>query len=205
MGSSAWNVHVDRDSAKQTLAREIPAGLHIVAFSMGGYLALEHTLANPQQVRSPVIVAASARGLTTQEKVRRQRMLEQLSKRPYAGISTAQLSAYLGPTSAEDSQATETIIEMDRTFGGKVLQAQIRATMERPDLVSSLGAIGCPVLIVGSMRDNMVRAEDLQEMNAYIPDCRLRLFEGPGHMIPLESPQQLAMAISSFYEVLQLS
>jgi pimeloyl-ACP methyl ester carboxylesterase len=40
---------VDRESAKQTLAREIPAGSHIVAFSMGGYLALEHTLANPNR------------------------------------------------------------------------------------------------------------------------------------------------------------
>ncbi|MBN3846132.1 alpha/beta hydrolase [Paraburkholderia sp. Ac-20342] len=192
----------DRESAKQTLLREIPSSSHIVAFSMGGYLALEHALANPHQVRSLVVVAASARGLNTQEKVRRQRMLEQLSTHPYAGISKPQLAAYLGPAGTGNPEIAATIVEMDRTLGGSVLQAQMRATMERPDLIPSLDSIDCPVLIVGSVNDRMVRVEDLQEMHTHLRDSRLQLLDGPGHMIPLESPDELAIQIRSFYDTL---
>lgn len=192
----------DRESARQTLLREIPSGSHIVAFSMGGYLALEHALANPGQVRSLVIIAASARGLTTREKLRRRRMLEQFSTHPYAGISRPQLAAYLGPVGTGDPEIAATIVEMDRTLGGAVLQAQMRATMDRPDLIASLGSIDCPVLIVGSINDRMVRVEDLREMHTHLRDSRLQLLEGPGHMIPMESPEELAIEIRSFYDAL---
>jgi pimeloyl-ACP methyl ester carboxylesterase len=76
----------DRESIHQTLKGGIPDDAHIVAFSMGGYLTLEYALANPQKMRSLVVIAASARGLELHEKNRRQRMLRLLSTRPYAGI-----------------------------------------------------------------------------------------------------------------------
>lgn len=51
-------------------AASVGAPLHLVAFSMGGYLAFEYALANPGRVASLVTVASSAFGLTDQEKGR---------------------------------------------------------------------------------------------------------------------------------------
>jgi pimeloyl-ACP methyl ester carboxylesterase len=195
---------VNRQSAKEVLSKEIADGAHVIAFSMGGYLALEYALAHPDRLGSLVIVAASARGLGPEERVRRQHMLERLSTRPYAGISKAQLAAYLSPTSMQDSHIVETIIEMDRTLGGRVLQSQMTATLERADLVESLHSIRCPVLVVGSVDDKLVIVEDLQEMHSRLQCSRLRLLTGSGHMIPLERPQELAAETKAFYVALQL-
>jgi pimeloyl-ACP methyl ester carboxylesterase len=193
----------DRESIHQTLKNEIPDGAHIVAFSMGGYLALEHALANPHKMRSLVVIAASARGLELHEKNRRQRMLELLSTRPYAGISRAQIASLLSSKGAADSRLTEIIIEMDRSLGAHTLLAQLTASMDRPDLIAALSAIDCPVLIVGSTDDKLVQVEDLEKMKNAIQDCRLRLLHGPGHMIPLEAPETLASEISAFHNSLR--
>ena len=41
--------------------------LHLVAFSMGGYLALDYALSRPDRVASLITVASSAFGLTDEE------------------------------------------------------------------------------------------------------------------------------------------
>jgi pimeloyl-ACP methyl ester carboxylesterase len=190
---------VDRESARQMLAQQIVGNSHIIGFSMGGYLALEYAVAHPEQVSSLVIVAASAAGLTPQEKVRRQRMLVQLSNRSYAGVSRQQLEGYVAPKSQKDAKVIGTIIEMDRALGGSVLQAQMRATLDRPDLIHLLSAIHCPVLIVGGANDKLVRLGDLHDMNSRLRNSRFRILEGSGHMIPLEAPRELGNEINDFY------
>ena len=52
-------------------AASVGEPLNLVAFSMGGYLALEYALANPGQVASLVTIGSSAFGLTDQEKADR--------------------------------------------------------------------------------------------------------------------------------------
>ncbi|RQR23276.1 alpha/beta fold hydrolase [Burkholderia sp. Bp9142] len=193
----------DRDAIHLKLADEIPEGAHVVAFSMGGYLALEHALANPQKLCSLVVIAASARGLGAQERGRRQRMLEHLASRPYAGISRAQVATFLGSAGAADSGLTDLIIEMDHSLGARTFQAQLSASMDRPDLLPSLSTLDCPVLIVGSTDDRLVQVEHLEEMNNALPHCRLRLLHGSGHMIPLEAPEALSREISAFHQSLE--
>ncbi|WP_206957264.1 alpha/beta fold hydrolase [Trinickia acidisoli] len=66
-------------------------------------------------------------------------------------------------------------------------------------LLVSLDAITCPVLIIGSVNDKLVRLDDLHEMNNRFRDSRLKVLKGPGHMIPLEAPKELGNEINSFY------
>jgi len=83
--------------------------------------------------------------------------------------------------------------------GKDVLLAQFTASMERPDLMERLAEITYPVLIVGATGDQLVNPEDLREMQRHLPDARLNLHDGTGHMIPLEAPQALAADILAFH------
>ena len=72
-------------------------GLNLVAFSMGGYLALEYAINNPGRVRSLVAISSSAFGLHDDEKRQRQTALDYLRTHPYNGIADARLKQMIHP------------------------------------------------------------------------------------------------------------
>jgi pimeloyl-ACP methyl ester carboxylesterase len=179
-------------------ARTAPAA-HIVAFSMGAYLALEHALAHPDRVASLVLISSSARGLRAEEKERRQRSMAVLEKHAFAGTTPSQLRSFVLPAHLDDPSIAGVIQQMSLDLGKEVMLAQFAASMERPDLMERLRELRCPVLIVGSEDDAMVRADDLRAMAQQVPDAKLEIIRGSGHMIPLEAPERLRDALAGFY------
>ncbi|MFA9218736.1 MAG: alpha/beta fold hydrolase, partial [Sphingomonadaceae bacterium] len=57
----------DRAGMHQLIADHSAPSTHLVAFSLGAYLAVEYALAHPQRVQSLVLIANSARGLSDTE------------------------------------------------------------------------------------------------------------------------------------------
>lgn len=179
-------------------ARTAPAA-HIVAFSMGAYLALEHTLAHPDRVASLVLIASSARGLRPEEKDRRQRSMAVLEQHAFAGTPPSQLRNFVLPAHLDDPSIAGVIRQMSLDLGKETMLAQFAASMERADLMERLEELCCPVMIVGAQDDAMVRAADLRAMAQRVPGARLEIVGGSGHMIPLEAPQALRDALMDFY------
>jgi pimeloyl-ACP methyl ester carboxylesterase len=184
----------------QTLisARTAPPS-HLVAFSMGAYLALEHALAHPNRVASLVLISSSARGLRAEEKERRQRSMAVLEKHAFAGTTASQLRSFVLPGHLDDPSITGVIQQMSLDLGKETMLAQFAASMERADLMERLRELRCPVLIVGSEEDAMVRAADLRAMAELMPGATLEIITGSGHMIPLEAPDKLRDALVTFH------
>jgi pimeloyl-ACP methyl ester carboxylesterase len=184
----------------QTLiaARTAPAA-HIVAFSMGAYLALEHALAHPDRVASLVLISNSARGLRPEEKERRQRTMAALEQHAFAGTTPAQLRSFVLPGHLDDPSIAGVIRQMSLDLGKETMLAQFAASMERADLMDRLDELRCPVMIVGSEDDAMVRAADLRAMAERVPGAKLEMIGGSGHMIPLEAPERLRDVLAGFY------
>lgn len=178
-------------------ARSAPQA-HLVAFSMGAYLALEHALAHPERVASLVLIASSARGLREEEKARRARTMAALEKHPFVGMPASQLRSFVHPSHLDDPAIADVIHQMALDLGKDTMLAQFAASMDRADLMDRLPELTCPVLVVGSADDQKVPVEDLRTMAATIPHATLQLIEGSGHMIPLEAPGALAEAIVAF-------
>jgi pimeloyl-ACP methyl ester carboxylesterase len=179
-------------------ARTAPAA-HIVAFSMGAYLALEHALSKPERVASLVLISSSARGLRAEEKERRQRAMAVMKDHPFSGTSLGQLRNFVLPAHLDDPSIAGVIQQMSLGLGKETMLAQFAASMERADLMEHLPALRCPVMIVGSEDDAMVRATDLRAMAEQVPEARLTIISGSGHMIPLEAPEKLRDALTGFY------
>jgi pimeloyl-ACP methyl ester carboxylesterase len=67
------------------------------------------------------------------------------------------------------------------------------------DISSSIGNIGVPTLILAGDKDLVDSVEQhRREVVARIPDARLEVIKGSGHLSPIEEPEQLAAAIRSF-------
>lgn len=173
--------------------------LHLVAFSMGGYLALEYALENPGRVASLVTVGSSAFGLTEAEKAERVRALDLLETHGYRGIPTARVNQFVHPSRRSDPAVVDVIRAMDRDLGKPVLVAQLRETSTRLSLAPRLGELDIPVLLIGADSDPFAPWSAMEAMAALLPNARTRLARNAGHMIPLEQPQWLAAEIAGFH------
>jgi len=180
-------------------ARTAPAA-HIVAFSMGAYLALEHALAHPGRVASLVLISSSARGLRPEEKERRQRAMAVLEQHAFAGTTPSQLRNFVLPAHLTDPSIAGVIQQMSLDLGKDTMLAQFAASMERTDLMDRLQELRMPVMIVGAQEDAMVRVDDLRAMAQQVPGAWLEIIGGSGHMVPLEAPEALRDALVGFYE-----
>ncbi|PKB20731.1 alpha/beta fold hydrolase [Janthinobacterium sp. 64] len=176
---------------------------HLVGFSLGAYLALEHALAHPQRVKSLTLIANSAQGLLPAEVETRQRIVTMLERNAYTGITRQRLRELLHPSHLDDASITGLIQQMGLDLGKDVLLAQFITTIDRPDLMARLPELDFPVLIVGAEDDKLVHPDDLRAMAARLPQATLHLFkDNTGHMIPLEAPQALAGAIRAHLEAM---
>jgi pimeloyl-ACP methyl ester carboxylesterase len=191
-----------RQAMRETIARESGEAAHLVAFSMGGYLALEHALSHPQRVRSLTIIGASARGLGTAERQQRLRVLEALRdaaqrQTPFAAMPPSRLAQFIHPSRLQDPAVAGVVQAMYLALGAEVLEAQIRETMDRPDLVERLAELRCPVMVVAAEDDQIAAAADLTEMHRHLAQGQLCVLPQTGHMIALEQPRALAAAIAA--------
>lgn len=172
--------------------------LHLVAFSMGGYLALEYALDNPGRVASLTTVASSAFGLTEAESAQRVRAIEFLEAHDYRGIPTQRINQFVHPSHQADPAVVDVIRAMDRDLGKSVLVAQMKETSNRISLAPRLGELDIPVLLIGADSDPFVPWESIEEMAALIPRAKAVQARDAGHMIPLEQPDWLARQIAEF-------
>jgi len=190
-----------RQQMHEVIAAHSAPAAHLVAFSLGAYLAIEYALLHPERVQSLVLIANSARGLSETEKQTRRRIIPMLKNSAYTGMTRMRLRELLHESHLADQSIIDTIQQMALDLGKDVLLAQFTASMERPDLMERLAEIKCPVLIVGAAGDQLVDPADLREMQRHLPDARLNIHDGTGHMIPLEAPQALAADILAFHPI----
>ncbi|WP_254441889.1 alpha/beta fold hydrolase [Duganella vulcania] len=187
-----------RQQMHEVIAAHSAPAAHLVAFSLGAYLAIEYALLHPERVQSLVLIANSARGLSENEKQTRRRIIPMLKSSAYTGMTRMRLRELLHESHLGDQSIIDIIQQMALDLGKDVLLAQFTASMERPDLMERLAEIKCPVLIVGAAGDQLVDPADLREMQRHLPDARLNIHDGTGHMIPLEAPQALAADMLAF-------
>ena len=190
-----------RGQMQELIASHSAPQAHLVGFSLGAYLALEHALAHPQRVQSLTLIANSAKGLLPEEIAARQRIVTMLERNAYAGITRQRLRELLHPSHLDDIAITGLIRQMGLDLGKDVLLAQFITTIDRPDLMARLPELPFPVLIVGAEDDKLVHPDDLRAMAARLPRATLTLLkDNTGHMIPLEAPGALADAMRAHLE-----
>jgi len=173
---------------------------NLVGFSLGAYLAMEYALAYPERVASLTIIGSAGKKLLDKEKATRLRIIPQLEKNHYTGMTQMRLREIVAPEHLDDQAIIGVIQQMAVDLGKDVLLAQFRSTIERPDLMERVHTLHCPALIIGAEHDNLAPAADVRELAANWPTAQLHMLaEGSGHMMPLEAPQVLANLILNFY------
>lgn len=174
--------------------------LHLAGFSMGGYVALHFACQHPELVKSLVILAVSARGLTDHEVRLRKKYKAFLENVPYTQMTENRLAELIHPTHLTNQNIIKIIRQMEKYLGPEVLYNQFCALTERPDYMAQLQHITCPTLLISAEQDKIVANTDMRKMAEVINDCQIINIPDCGHMIPLEQPTTVSDAINNWYQ-----
>jgi pimeloyl-ACP methyl ester carboxylesterase len=74
---------------------------------------------------------------------------------------------------------------------------------DRPDSTPLLGQITVPVLVVVGAEDGLTPPSLAQPLAAALPDGRLAVVEGAGHLTNLEQPEAFNAVVGSFLQGLR--
>jgi 3-oxoadipate enol-lactonase len=165
--------------------------------SMGGMIAQELALSRPERVRRLVLgcthagVAHAARqprdsgrafAMETDDWAERMRALA-----PFA------FSSGVDPDLLERFIAKKSRDVQDR----EGYSAQIAAVLAH-DTFGRLPEIRCPTLVITGDDDRVIPAASSDVLHGRIPDARLEVIHGAGHLFFLEAPEQTLAALSRF-------
>jgi pimeloyl-ACP methyl ester carboxylesterase len=162
----------------------------IVGHSMGGAIAQTMALAHADHVAGLVLVATGARLRVFPA------ILEGICSDFEA--TTALITHYAWSTETS-SRLTELGKQTLLRTGPDVLLADFGAC-DRFDIMECLDQIRVPTLIVAGSADQLTPVKYACFLAEHIPDAQLKIVENAGHMVMLERPEVIELAIRQFIE-----
>jgi len=209
---AAYAAVIEQVAAKLKLERFV-----LVGQSMGGYAAWEYALAHPERLHGLVLVGAAGwpdeRPETAEQ---RDSALSKAVANPTGRAllrdldTTTVLRNGLLRAFETDALVTDAMVdryvEMSRAPGHRDITMRAmaaweswpRATPER------LAALRVPTLILHGETDHLVPLDHARKFDAAIPDSRLIVYRGAGHMVNEEAAERTAADLKAFMGALKL-
>jgi pimeloyl-ACP methyl ester carboxylesterase len=164
----------------------------IVGHSMGGAIAQTLALQASERVSALVLVGTGARLRVAPA------ILEGISDDFEQVIDLITQYAWSPDT---DPSKTELGRQALRETGPDVLLGDFLAC-DRFDVMDRLAEIDVPVLVISGSADRLTPVKYARYLAEHIPDVRLVIAEGAGHMVMLERPEHVAEAVREFVTAL---
>jgi pimeloyl-ACP methyl ester carboxylesterase len=187
-----------RDMASWVL-EQMPAEFSLAAHAMGGFVAFEILRQAPARVVKLALLSTLAPADTSKQTERRQGYLRLVEQGRFAQIIEERIPMLVHPNRVSDENLVGVVRQMAAETGPEAFQRQQRAIMSRQDSTESLASIPCETLIVFGRADAITTLDHQQQMLDRIPNARLEIVEGSGHMVTLERPDVVNTAFRAFF------
>lgn len=188
-----------QDLAADVLANA-PDRFALAGLSMGGIVAMEVLRQAPERVER--IALMDTNPLAEDDKVKARR-LPQMMKVRDGGLGTV-MRDEMKPHYLSDTPQRESILdlcmEMALDLGPHVFLEQSRALMDRPDQSDTLRGVKVPAFVLCGRDDALCPLSRHELMAKLIPDARLEIIEGAGHLPTLEQPELTNAALARWLE-----
>lgn len=185
-GDPADSIAFYRDWLHRFIIRSRLGPPVIAGHSMGGAIALDYALQYPDDYRG-LILAGSGGKL---------RVLPAFLEELQEGTVPDALSGYLyGPAASEE------LLEKGRKevkdTAASTYYADLSAC-DKFDVMDKVQQIAKPVLMVCGSEDQLTPVKYSRYLEEKLPDGKLEIIDGAGHMVMLEKPDQVNQAITKF-------
>lgn len=166
--------------------------VHLVGYSMGGYVAALTALENKSRIASLTLISSACDELPKVEIEQRRQLLTLIKAKKYTGMTEKRLLSFFHSSHHQHSEYLNIVKQMEQDLGPAVLASQIQATQPRKNLVPALAKCAFPIHLVAGEQDNLLSQPALQAIHKQLPNSDITLIENAGHMLPIEQPKALA-------------
>ena len=167
--------------------------------SMGGYLALACWRRHPERIAGLVLADTRAGADSAEARDRRVAMQALARTEGAAAVAERMGPGMTGRTTRETRpEVIATLDTMMRRAGADALVDALQVLMDRPDATPTLGTITVPTLILCGDEDVLTPVSESRALHAAIPDSRLEVIRGAGHVSNVEAPSAFNRLLSAF-------
>jgi 3-oxoadipate enol-lactonase len=168
----------------------------LVGHSMGGYVSLAFAHAYPGRLAGLGLVATQA-GADTPE--RRQSRLKTASAVKRRGVKPVVNSML--PKLTQKTELTQPLSDLMMQAQPAGVIGSLRGMAERPDMVGNLSNIAVPAVVLAGGADQILSLENMKTMAQMLPKGWLVEIPDGGHMLMMESPDQVAEALGQLIQM----
>ncbi len=188
-----------RDAAGLIGALELDSA-HVLGISMGGMIAQELVLSEPQLIRTLTLGCTYCGGqgsVRTSEEVQ-QRIVEAIASGDVERAIRASFEANFSAAFAADSEAWARFLQISlrRHVSLEVIAEQTRACLEH-DTSERLHEIATPTQLIHGTVDQVLPVQNGRMIAELIPGSSLELLEDVGHLFFWERPERSAELLRS--------
>lgn len=185
------------DAASVLDAAEVERA-HVVGTSLGGMVAQEVAISFPERVGRLVLACTTPGGAASHPMPQRTIDLMAEAKELPADVALRRfVENALAPGAAVDIVDRILELRLSNAFDSAGWHAQAAAAAEF-DAYDRLGRIAAPTLVLTGTEDNVVDHRNSQLLVDRIPDARLELFPGAGHLFFWEEPERFVELVKEF-------
>lgn len=200
---SVLNVDINRSASISEIAsessKEINEHSTVIAFSMGGYIALELFKYIPEKINSLIIINGSAKELPADAKKQRfklskmvqrgrlEEMIDLIYKQSFYNLN--QKNKYL-----------PLLKDMALKVGQESYLNQLSSMINKGDQTPILSLIQCPVLLVAGENDRIMPVERSEYLNQHISHSTLKLLPNCGHLVMLDQPEHFNQHLRNWFK-----
>jgi pimeloyl-ACP methyl ester carboxylesterase len=173
--------------------------------SMGGYAAMAFLRRHPHRVLGVVLADTKATADPQPARDKRERIAARLdAEGTVEALVEEVLPALCGPTTARDRPLVVGRVKglVEAAPPAAAAWAQ-RAMAARPDSLDLLRTVDVPALVVLGDEDGLSTRDDADAMFDALPDARLDVLSGAGHLTAIEVPDDFTASLRRFLEPLR--
>lgn len=175
----------------------------LCGLSMGGQILFEFYRLFPRRVRALVLADTFAQLDDAERKQARYDTAERLLREGMHAYAEEVLPKMIAPETIEvQPEVAAHVLSMMRGTSPKGAAAALRGRAERADYTPLLSRINVPTLIVVGSCDEFTPVADAEFMHEKIPNSKLAVIEGAGHMPNLEKPAEFNRVVEEFIKSL---
>lgn len=157
--------------------------------SLGGGIALEYAIRKPENLKAILLIGTGARLRVLPA------ALDYLKK-----MADGEIPAKFEPWAFSDKASSEVLAEGEREWAEtspKVRYYDMLAC-DQFDVTGDVARIVSPALIVCGREDRLTPIKYSEFLKNRIPESKMEVIDGAAHMLMLENPKALGLAISNF-------
>lgn len=171
----------------------------VLGISMGGMIAQELALAHPEMIKTLALGCTYCGGegsLLTSEAVLQTLTEAMLSGDRERALRTA-WEANVSEQTAHDRELYERfrLVGMEHAVALEVIMSQMQAIATH-DTSTRLSSLRMPTLIIHGTADQMLPVANAHVIHGHLPDAKLEILDGVGHLFFWEQPQRAAELLS---------